>query len=100
MKRVISLCLFTLLLSCVSTSKVIDDPNFFGNFNPINPDEKYSLKAETPWHGDAVFYHIWVKAFSDSNGDGIGDIRGIIQKLDYLNDGDPSTSNDLGVTGI
>lgn len=100
MRRVISFCLFTLLFSCASTLKVKDDGKFFGNFNPITPDEKYSMKSENPWHGDAVFYHIWVKAFSDSNGDGIGDIKGIIQKLDYLNDGDPTTFSDLGVTGI
>ena len=31
---------------------------------------------------------------------GIGDFKGITEKLDYLNDGDPNTSNDLGITGI
>ncbi|MDH7490522.1 MAG: alpha-amylase family glycosyl hydrolase, partial [Anaerolineae bacterium] len=36
----------------------------------------------------------------DSDGDGIGDLNGLIAKLDYLNDGDPATSTDLGVTGI
>ncbi len=37
------------------------------------------------WH-DAVFYQIWPRSFCDSNGDGIGDIQGIISKLDYLKD--------------
>jgi len=36
----------------------------------------------------------------DSNGDGIGDINGLISKLDYLNDGNPKTTTDLGVTGL
>ena len=53
-----------------------------------------------PWWNDSVFYEIFVRSFYDSNGDGIGDINGIIQKLDYLNDGDPDTDTDLGITGI
>ena len=36
------------------------------------------------WLKDAVFYEIYPQSFYDSNGDGIGDIRGIIQKLDYV----------------
>lgn len=40
-----------------------------------------------------VFYEIFVRSFNDSNGDGIGDLKGITQKLDYL-------SKDLGVTGM
>jgi alpha-amylase len=43
---------------------------------------------------------VFVRSFADSNGDGIGDLRGLTERLDYLNDGDPATSSDLGVTGI
>ncbi len=46
------------------------------------------------------YYEIFVSSFNDSNGDGIGDINGIIEKLDYLNDGDPKTDSDLGIDGI
>ena len=53
-----------------------------------------------PWWNDLVFYEIFVRSFYDSDGDGIGDLNGVIEKLDYLNDGDPTTSDDLGVTGI
>ncbi len=53
-----------------------------------------------PWWNDAVFYEIFVRSFFDSDGDGIGDFAGIIEKMDYLNDGDPETTTDLGVTGI
>ena len=56
-------------------------------------------KSEVWWH-DAVFYQIFVRSFYDSNGDGIGDFNGITEKLDYLNDGNPETDTDLGVTGI
>lgn len=52
------------------------------------------------WWRTAVFYEIFVRSFEDSDGDGIGDFNGITQRLDYLNDGDPSTTTDLGVTGL
>lgn len=52
------------------------------------------------WWNDTVFYEIFVRSFYDSNQDGKGDINGIIQKLDYLNDGNPKTTTDLGVTGL
>lgn len=61
-----------------------------------------TLRSQTPgnWWNDAVFYEIFVRSFYDANGDGKGDFRGLIQKLDYLNDGDPNTKTDLGITGI
>lgn len=54
----------------------------------------------TNWWGDAVFYEIFVRSFYDSDGNGVGDFNGITAKLDYLNDGNPKTTTDLGVTGI
>ncbi len=56
--------------------------------------------GELHWWNDAVFYEILVRSFYDSDGDGIGDLQGLTQKLDYLNDGDPTTHDDLGITGI
>jgi glycosidase len=47
-----------------------------------------------------VFYEIFVGSFSDSDGDGIGDLRGIINRMDYLNDGDDSSGKSLGIEGI
>lgn len=47
-----------------------------------------------------AYYHIFVGSFSDSNGDGIGDLRGIINRFDYLNDGDDNSGVSLGVEGI
>ena len=39
---------------------------------------------KTRWYKDAVVYQIYPRSFCDSNGDGIGDLRGIISKLDYI----------------
>lgn len=47
-----------------------------------------------------TFYQIFVGSFSDSNNDGIGDIRGIINRFDYLNDGNINSGKSLGVQGI
>ena len=50
------------------------------------------MKNEYLWWRDGVIYQIYPRSFADSNGDGIGDIPGIIAKLDYL--------ADLGIDGI
>ena len=47
-----------------------------------------------------TFYQIFVGSFSDSNNDGVGDIRGIINRMDYLNDGNINSGKSLGVQGI
>jgi maltose alpha-D-glucosyltransferase/alpha-amylase len=50
------------------------------------------LGREPLWYRDAVIYELHVRAFQDSNADGIGDFRGLAQRLDYL--------ADLGVTAL
>ena len=50
------------------------------------------LLLDPAWYKDAVIYELNVKSFYDSNGDGIGDFRGLTQKLDYL--------QTLGVTAV
>ena len=45
-------------------------------------------------------YEVFVNSFCDSDGDGIGDLRGLLSKLDYINDGDPAGGEDLGMTGL
>jgi alpha-glucosidase len=49
------------------------------------------------WWREAVFYQLYPRSFKDSNGDGIGDLRGVISKLDYLNDG---KGGGLGIDAI
>ncbi len=46
-----------------------------------------NLTSQQPWFNGAVVYHIYLRSFKDSNEDGVGDLPGITQKLDYLNDG-------------
>jgi glycosidase len=53
---------------------------------------KNNIPDAPSWVADAVFYQIYPQTFYDSNGDGIGDLNGIIQKLDYI--------KSLGVTAI
>ena len=67
-------------------------------------------EAEVPTEPPAVvdpvddnyrtYYQIFVGSFSDSNNDGLGDLRGVINRMDYLNDGDIHSGSDLGVQGI
>jgi maltose alpha-D-glucosyltransferase/alpha-amylase len=54
--------------------------------------EDATLGDGADWYKDAVIYELHVRAFADSDGDGIGDFAGLTQKLDYL--------KDLGVTAI
>jgi len=67
---------------------------------PTCPGSLAPVPALTQWWQDRVFYEVFVRSFADADGDGVGDLAGLTAKLDYLNDGDPATSNDLGVTGI
>ena len=61
------------------------------------PGQRWVDVKDAAWWKNAVFYQIFVRSYSDSNGDGIGDLKGLTQKLDYLNDGDPKTTTDLGI---
>src|SRR5438876_4273755 len=56
------------------------------------PSSTKESVADPLWYKDAVIYELHVKTFHDSDGDGIGDFRGLIQKLDYL--------HELGITAI
>jgi maltose alpha-D-glucosyltransferase/alpha-amylase len=51
-----------------------------------------ALAAEPLWYKDAIIYQLHVRAFRDSNGDGMGDFHGLTERLDYL--------RDLGVTAL
>lgn len=87
--------------SSVRITEINADPN--PTFAPLEAAANTVTAAPQdalPWWNDRVFYEVFVRSFYDSDGDGIGDLRGLTEKLDYLNDGDPTTTDDLGVTGI
>jgi len=54
--------------------------------------EGFTLDDDASWYKDAIIYELHVRAFYDSNDDGIGDFGGLTEKLDYL--------QDLGVTAV
>ena len=56
------------------------------------PKKETSFEEDPLWYKDAIIYELHVKTFHDNSGDGIGDFRGLIKKLDYL--------SDLGITAI
>jgi glycosidase len=101
MKHPAALCTAALLLA-----------NGCGGSSPATPEAQWPpaprVVAAPPvsapgldgWANGAVVYEVFVRSFKDSNGDGKGDLQGLIEKLDYLNDGDPTTSTDLGVDAI
>ena len=120
MERLILYCLiFAMLFSvcgCALQKPVQTTPVVTTEPQPAGPMDlsgKYPLdeirneaviNLASPGNGDVgnarVFYHIFVGSFSDSNGDGLGDLRGIINRFDYLNDGNPESGLSLGVEGI
>ncbi|BDG03239.1 alpha-amylase family glycosyl hydrolase [Anaeromyxobacter oryzae] len=67
---------------------------------PPTPGPTRAASAAPDWWNGAVVYEVFVRSFRDSDGDGAGDLAGLLEKLDYLNDGDPATDSDLGVDAI
>lgn len=104
-----SLCLCVLLSSCAGseTPHEVEDTakDKSGKYvlsikGEAIIDDVALTNAKKTADNNRVFYEIFVGSFSDSNGDGIGDLRGIINKFDYLNDGDDGSGMSLGVEGI
>ena len=100
MKKQVSvlLCLailLSLLCACAVTPPKEEDSS--GEYVIHDPALQVTTKTED--HA-RVFYEIFVGSFSDSDNDGVGDLRGIINRMDYLNDGDPNSGRSLGIEGI
>jgi maltose alpha-D-glucosyltransferase / alpha-amylase len=63
-----------------------------GETDRTSHDEGSIDRTIVDWYKDAIIYQLHVKAFSDSNGDGVGDFGGLVQRLDYI--------QELGVNAI
>ena len=124
MKKTIAICLalillFSLLSACKSEEKSNPESEAVTTAAPVTESETEATTEPEPDEGQElaikgdgldvtqptqdnarVFYEIFVGSFSDSNGDGIGDLRGIINRMDYLNDGDDNSGLSLGVEGL
>ncbi len=88
MKRTVSLLLCVLLL-CGAVLSGCGGKDILEGKQASASNDKYRN-----------FYQIFVHSFADSDGDRVGDLQGIIDHLDYLNDGDPNSGEDLGIDGI
>jgi glycosidase len=65
-----------------------------------SPARPAASEWQHDWARGAVFYEVFVRSFQDSDGDGKGDLAGLISRLDLLNDGKPETTTDLGVDAL
>ena len=93
MKRKISV--FSVMLLCILVATV-----FLSGCGEYRMPIDENLEPNIIDDNYRTFYEIFVGGFSDSNDDGMGDLQGVINRLDYLNDGDPKSGKSLGITGI
>jgi alpha-amylase len=102
MRRSIAVPLTALLLACATPGARPAPPAAAST--PASAKTAAATAAGAPaspgWWKEAVFYEVFVRSFQDSGSDGAGDLKGLTARLDYLNDGDPGTTSDLGVDAI
>ncbi|MBI5930951.1 MAG: hypothetical protein HY862_16705 [Chloroflexi bacterium] len=68
----ISLLCITVLVSALSLN------------SPVHQTQAQTDPFGAQWFSDGIMYQVFVRSFYDSNGDGIGDLQGVLQKLDYI----------------
>jgi len=67
---------------------------------PAAPARPAPTPRAPEWTRGGACYEVFVRSFFDSDGDGTGDLNGLIRKLDYINDGNPASKTDLGADCI
>lgn len=90
--------LIAILTACLPTRQETPQPAT-ATPAPV-PTLQLAKMPDLPWWHQGTLYELFVRSYYDSNGDGIGDFKGLTEKLDYLNDGNPETKSDLVVTGL
>ena len=95
MKKKLNIFIVLLMVIATTVSFI-----FAGCKNATNDEHTLEPMKDPINDNYRTFYQIFVGSFSDSNNDGIGDIRGIINRMDYLNDGNVNSTKSLGVQGI
>lgn len=93
MKKILSILLAAVLVMSMAACRKEKEPE-------KEPEKVAEPMVDPVSDNYRTMYQIFVGSFSDANNDGIGDLRGIINRLDYLNDGDIHSGNSLGVQGI
>lgn len=93
--------LIIFLLESIGCGSISTDINKSEDYVNLS-EEQTTLEPQVDPTDDnyRVMYEIFTGSFSDSNGDGVGDLQGVIQRLDYLNDGNIHSGESLGIQGI
>lgn len=115
MKKIFLTCLFISILSLSSVACGKKELSEDIGTVPTEVNEEVKIQENTPlnlmkeYNRSAsnviddkyrTFYEVFVYSFYDGNGDGVGDFKGLTEKLDYINDGNDTTDSDLGCNGI
>lgn len=82
------------------TEKVTDQPPTSPAPTATHTPAATAIAPDYHWWNETVFAEIFVRSYLDTDGDGNGDFAGLLESLDYLNDGDPDTEGDLEVGAI
>ncbi len=83
--KALTIALFSIILISASFESCSSTPT-------QENDKNQRISSETNWWKEAIVYQIYPRSFQDSDGDGIGDLKGIISRLDYI--------KSLGVTAV
>jgi glycosidase len=102
-RRMALLCAAMMLcgVGCHSAEDVASDTQTCEDVTALSLMKEYNQGTENGIEDNyRTTYEVFLYSFYDSDGDGIGDLNGLKEKLDYINDGDPETDTDLGCNSI